>query len=320
MVGRMTDRTVGPMTGRVVVVTGAGGGIGSGAARELARQGATVVAVDNGAGVQGEPLREPTAQATVDQIVAEGGTARASTVSVTDRAELAQLFAEVRADLGSLDAVLNTAGFLHYAKLPLTDLGSWQRVVGVHLEGWLNVLSAALPIMSAAGYGRLVGVTSGVGLGRTSVDGPEYGSAKRSVASLTWQLAPLLPSGVTVNALSPIAATRMVTSALVAAGASPKGLDLSAMPQPESMASTAAYLCSEQVGWCSGRVVFCAGTELSLVGPPRLLEVVRTERVTDFAQALGTVVPEVLVPAEAAQRTTGGSNPRFGPILREVSA
>jgi hypothetical protein len=107
----------------------------------------------------------------------------------------------------------------------------------------------------------------------------------------------------------------MVTGALVAAGMSPKGLDLSSMPQPEAMATTAAYLASERVGWCSGRVVFCAGSELTTIGPPRLLEVVRTEGVRDLPGALGTVVPTVLVPAEQEQRTTGGSNPRFGPIL-----
>ncbi|HKA05229.1 MAG TPA: hypothetical protein VKD67_12910, partial [Acidimicrobiales bacterium] len=163
--------------------------------------------------------------------------------------------------------------------------------------------------------GRIVGFTSGVGLARTNPGGPSYSAAKRAVAALSWQLAPLLPGGVSVSVLSPIAATRMVRDVLVAAGASPRGLDLSAMPQPEHMAPAAAYLASEAAGWLSGSVVFSAGPELSIIAPPRLVEIVRTQATPDVAGALGTVVPVVLKPAEAQQRTTGGSNPRFGNVF-----
>ena len=85
-------------------------------------------------------------------------------------------------------------------------------MLAVHLDGYLNVLGAALPIMAAAGHGRILGVTSGSGW--RPADTGAYGCAKRAVASLTWQLGRHAPPGVVVNAMSPIAVTRMVTAAL----------------------------------------------------------------------------------------------------------
>ncbi len=320
---------MGEFGGRVAVVTGGGGGIGSAVARRLGRQGATVVALDNGAGVEGEPLAEPTAAETVKAIEADGGRGLASTASVTDRDAIQDLFQRIVRDFGSLDVVVNTAGILRFRTLPDSTENDWTAVLDVHLNGYLNILHAALPIMVEAGYGRVVGVTSGAGLARTSGDGLAYGCAKRAVAALTWQLGPLLPPGIALNVLSPIAATRMVRQTILAADEAaavtstdrdPRSLDLSAMPQAEDMAPAAAYLASEQVGWCRGRVVFSAGPEISVIVPPALLEAVRTEDVPDFGAALGTLVPVVLGPAEARQRTGGGANPRFGEVFGVVQA
>ena len=310
--------------GRVAIVTGGGGGIGSAAALELARQGAVVVAMDPGVGVQGEPLAEASAAATVKAIEAEGGKAIASMASVTNREEVAALFGQIVQDLGSLDIVLNTAGILRFRSLAASSEDDWSAVLDVHLNGYLNVLHAALPIMVKAGYGRVVGFTSGAGLARTSGDGLAYGCAKRAVAALTWEMGPRLPSGVAVNALSPIAATRMVRGTIVAAEGrprevDPRSLDLSAMPQAEDMAPAAAYLAGEQAGWCRGRVIYSAGSEVSLIAPPTMLEAVRTEDVRDLGSALATLVPVVLAPAEAQQTTSGGSNPRFGDVFTALA-
>jgi NAD(P)-dependent dehydrogenase (short-subunit alcohol dehydrogenase family) len=238
-----------------------------------------------------------------------------STVSVTDGDALRALFEDTRARYGSLDVVVNTAGIVRSRRLADSIEDDWSSVLGVHFDGYLNVLRIALPMMVDAGYGRVVGVTSGVGLARTAGDAMVYGAAKRAVAALTWELGPLLPPGVNVNALSPIAATRMVRSSLIASGANPRGLDLSAMPQPEAMAPAAAYLAGDRIGWCRGQVIFSAGSELSAISPPRLLEAIRTDGVADMDQVLGTVMPVVLAPAEADQRSGGGSNPRFGDVF-----
>ncbi len=339
----MTDLTSsdGPAAGsgagrqRVAVVTGGGGGIGTAVALELARQGVAVVAMDPGVGVQGEPLAEPTAARTAQLITEAGGVARASAASVTDRAAVRSLFAGVVAEFGGLDIVVNTAGILRFAPFAQASEDDWRAVLGVHLDGYLNVLAEALPLMETAGYGRIVGVTSGAGLARAAGDNASYACAKRAIAAVTWQLAGLLPDGVALNALSPIAATRMVTGALTRAAAPARpdggpdggpgagaaaappggGLDLSSMPTAQDMGPAGAYLAGEQAGSLRGQIVFSAGPELSVISPPRLIEAIRTERAADFAASLDTLVPVVLAPAESGQRSTGGANARFGPVF-----
>jgi NAD(P)-dependent dehydrogenase (short-subunit alcohol dehydrogenase family) len=300
------------------VVTGGGGGIGTAVALQLARQGVAVVAMDPGVGLQGEPLNEPTAAQTTRLIAAEGGVARASTASVTDRGAVRSLFAGVVGEFGSLDIVVNTAGILRFAPFLDASEDDWRAVLDVHLNGYLNVLSEALPVMAAAGYGRIVGVTSGAGLARGAADSAHYSCAKRAVAAVTWQLAGLLPDGVALNALSPLAATRMITGAATGGDASRRqsgGLDLSGLPPARDMAPAAAYLASAAAGSCRGQVIFSASSELSVISPPRLIEAVRTDRTADFAASLDTLVPVVLGPAEEQQRSTGGSNARFGPVF-----
>jgi hypothetical protein len=107
--------------------------------------------------------------------------------------------------------------------------------------------------------------------------------------------------------------TRAVTRGDAAQAAG--GLDLSGLPPAHDMAPLAAFLASEQAGSCRGQVIFSAGPELSVISPPRLLEAIRTDRTADFAASLDTLVPVVLAPAEAQQRSTGGSNARFGPVF-----
>lgn len=302
-------------TGLVAVVTGGGRGIGAATAAELGRRGATVIVVDTGAGLGGEPTNEPVAAETAKRIRDAGGRAEASMVSITDRSALQMLFAEISARHGAIDAVINAAGIIRLPRLADAAEEDWSSVLALHLDGYINVLAAALPVMVEAGHGRIVGFTSGVGLARTSVDAIAYGPAKRAVAALTWQLAPLLPAGIALNAVSPIAATRMVRDSLVAGGANPAGLDMSNMPQPEDMAPAVAYLASDDAAWCRGQVLFSAGSELSLIAPPRLVEAVRSHDAADFPSALDTLVPVVLGPAEAGQATTGGSNPRLGDVF-----
>ena len=87
------------------------------------------------------------------------------------------------------------------------------------------------------------------------------------------------------------------------------------MPQPDDMAKAVAYLVGDEADWSTGRVIFSTGSEITTIEPPRLMEVVRSERVSNYSAVLSTLIPEVFVPAEAAQRTGGGSNSRFGPIF-----
>ncbi|HEY6472452.1 MAG TPA: SDR family NAD(P)-dependent oxidoreductase, partial [Acidimicrobiales bacterium] len=192
---------------RVAAVTGGGGGIGGAIAEDLGRSGWFVVTVDPLVTLEGtEELPEPEST-TAGRIVAAGGSAQASSASVTDGPALRALFRQLADEHGGLDAVVNVAGITRQSYVASGTEEDFQALLDVHLGGYLNVLEAALPIMAAAGHGRIVGVTSGSGW--RAADAGGYSAAKRAVAALTWELGRQAPPGVTVNALSPIANTRM---------------------------------------------------------------------------------------------------------------
>jgi NAD(P)-dependent dehydrogenase (short-subunit alcohol dehydrogenase family) len=305
---------------RVVAVTGGGGGIGAAVAEELGRAGAFVVTMDPLVTLDGSEQLPTPEETTAGRIVAAGGSALASSVSVTDGGAVRGLFDE----LGRLDAVVNVAGISRPTSFARGSEEDWHEVLAVHLDGYLNVLAAALPMMAAAGHGRILGVTSGSGW--RAADTGAYGCAKRAVASLTWQLGRQAPPGVVVNAMSPIAVTRMVTAALGRAqrkggggsgSAATGGLSLGSMPAPDELGPFGAHLVGKDFSWCSGRVLFAGGSEVAVIDEPRLLEVVRTDEVSSLAHVLEAVASGALAPAEARQASSGGSNPRFGPIFDE---
>ena len=323
----MSGPTVSPSGQPVAVVTGGGGGIGAAIAEELGRTGHIVVTVDPLVTLDGAERLASDEPTTAERIVAAGGTARASALSVTDAEGVRALFDELVAEHGRLDAVVNVAGITRPTTFATGSPEDWLAVLSVHLDGYRNVLAAALPIMARAGHGRILGVTSGSGW--RPADTGAYGCAKRAVASLTWQLGRQVPAGVSVNAVSPIAATRMVTAALArvqaqrggGSGASATGgLSLGSMPGPERLGPIGAHLAGEDFAWSSGRIVFASGAEVAVVEPPRLLEVVRTDGVDDLAGVLDVVGPGALVPAEAAQATNGATNPRFPAVFSEPGA
>jgi NAD(P)-dependent dehydrogenase (short-subunit alcohol dehydrogenase family) len=313
------------MSDRVVVVTGGGGGIGAAIAEALGRTGWFVVTVDPLVTVDGTQRLQAPEETTAGRIVAAGGEARASSVSVTDEDALHTLMTELVDEFGSLDAVINVAGITRPTGFAKGTEDDWHALLDVHLGGYLNVLDAALPHMVAAGRGRVVGVTSGSGWRPT--DAGAYSCAKRAVAALTWQLGAALPPGVTVNALSPIAFTRMVEAALGRARSSaggPRsgpsaggGLSLANMPAPEDLAPFGAHLVSDDFEWCRGKVLFAGGSEVALIDEPQLLEVVSAETPAPLAQVLDAVVPTAWAAAEASQASGGGSNPRFGTVFTQ---
>jgi NAD(P)-dependent dehydrogenase (short-subunit alcohol dehydrogenase family) len=305
---------------RVVAVTGGGGGIGAAIAEELGRQGAFVVTMDPLVSLDGSEELPPPEETTAGRIVAAGGSARATSVSVTDGNAVRDLFEE----LGRVDAVINVAGITRPTSFTRGTEDDWRSVLSVHLEGYLHVLGAALPMMAAAGHGRILGVTSGSGW--RPADTGAYGCAKRAVAALTWELGRCAPEGVVINAMSPIAVTRMVTAALARVPASGSkggssstgGLSLGSMPQPEELGPLGAHLVGPDLSWCSGQVIFAGGSEVAVIEPPRLLEVVRTSDAASLAAVLDAVVPGALAPAEAEQLSAGASNPRFGAIFDDA--
>lgn len=314
---------------RVVVVTGGGGGIGAAIAEALGRTGAFVVTVDPLVSVDGSEQLPTPEETTAGRIIAAGGSARASSVSVTDAEGVSNLFQGLVDELGGLDAVVNVAGITRPTSFATGREEEWLGVLSVHLDGYLNILTAALPTMAAAGHGRILGVTSGSGW--RAADAGAYGCAKRAVAALTWQLGRHAPAGVVVNAMSPIAATRMVTAALSRArppaasssgsrASATGGLSLASMPTPDELGPLGAHLLDDAFSWCTGKVIFAGGSEIAVIDEPRLLEVVRADEAASLSRVLDAVTRGALVPAEARQATTGGGNARFATIFGEPAA
>jgi NAD(P)-dependent dehydrogenase (short-subunit alcohol dehydrogenase family) len=303
---------------RVVVVTGGATGIGAAIAKACAYRGDFVVTLDPVVELDGSPRTDAGEETTAGRILAAGGQARTSNASVTDARAVRDLLEGLVAEFGSVDAIVNVAGISRPTGFAHGEQEDWRRVLDVHLGGYLTILREALPLMAAAGHGRILGITSGSGW--RAADAGAYSCAKRAVASLTWQLGASPPPGVTINALSPIAATRMVARALARMETQRKagesrdasgGVSLGAAPPPEHLGPIGAYLASEDFSWCSGRVFFSNGSEISVVEPPRRLESVPTATAPSLAELLDAATPAVLVPAESTQTAGGGGVPRL---------
>jgi NAD(P)-dependent dehydrogenase (short-subunit alcohol dehydrogenase family) len=260
---------MGILDGRVVIVSGGGRGLGRAHCLELARQGATVVVNDLGVTMAGEAEEnlEPPAESVVREIGKLGGSAVADSTSVTDWDGMAGLVARTVEQFGSLDAVVNNAGFLRDRMLTSMSEADFDAVIQVHLKGTFALTRHACGYwreQSKAGRkvsGRVVTTTSGAGL-FGNVGQTNYGSAKSAIATFTLIAAlEMQKYGVTANALSPIAATRMLASVgrTAAADADWDPLD------PANASPVVAWLCSEESGWLSGTVLRVDGNSLQRV-------------------------------------------------------
>jgi 3-hydroxyacyl-CoA dehydrogenase/3a,7a,12a-trihydroxy-5b-cholest-24-enoyl-CoA hydratase len=197
--------------GDVVLVTGAGRGLGESYARYLARLGAHVIVNDLGVDTDGKGRSAAPASAVAFSIVAAGGSASSDHSDVSSPAEARALVAQIIAERGRIDAIINNAGnFPAPADFADTPFAAFESTWYSHMGSTLHLCHAVLPHMRAANYGRIVNTNSTQSLygGTTS---PAYAAAKGAVQGLTLSIAGALRgSGVTANCLSPGAFTRMV--------------------------------------------------------------------------------------------------------------
>lgn len=260
---------MGLLDGRVVIVTGAGRGLGREHCLELARQGASVVVNDLGVGLHGQQdggTRSP-AEEVVDEIIKAGGMAMADGASVADFNATAETIERTVEAYGRLDAVVNNAGIVRDRMITGMTEEDFDAVVAVHLKGTWNLTHHACTYWrerQKAGdqvSGRIVNTTSGSGL-FGNVGQSNYGAAKAGIAALTTITAMEMERyGVTANAVSPLARTRMTeglgTMQPPAAGFDPY--------DPANTSPVVAYLCSAESGWLSGSVLRVMGDTVQVL-------------------------------------------------------
>lgn len=196
-------------SGRVAIVTGAGGGLGRQHALALAARGAKVVVNDLGGAVDGTGGSVGAAQRVVDEIRASGGEAIANGASVTDFAAVQAMVDEAMAKWGRVDILVSNAGILRDKSFAKMDLADFRLVLDVHLMGAVHCCKALWPVLTQQKYGRVVLTTSSSGL-YGNFGQANYGAAKMALVGLMQTLAiEGQKHDIRVNCLAPTAATRM---------------------------------------------------------------------------------------------------------------
>src|SRR2546422_6656271 len=264
---------MGMLSGKTALVTGAGRGIGRGIALALAAAGAKVVVNDIGASLSGEGVENTPAQSVVDEIVKAGGAAQPNYGSVADFGKAAAMVQQAIDSWGRIDIVVHVAGILRDRMIFNMTEDEWDAVINVHLKGMFNVVRAASVSMREQKGGRIISMSSVSALGAPGQ--PNYAAAKAGIIGLTWSTANAMAKyGVTVNAIMPSGATRMIDSTprgrqvFEQTGKWPSELAAGTDRDPDNVAPIVVYLVSDAGASVSGQVFHARGYGYTLLAQP----------------------------------------------------
>jgi len=246
------------LTNDTVLVMGGGGSIGSAIARTAARAGARVAVAD---------FRLQTAQRAVDEIAADGGSAVALEVDLTDSASVQQCVDRAVAEWGSLNSLVNAAGFWSSAPSETMTDEMWHAMMEVNLTGVFRASRAAVPALKAAGCGAIVSLSS-VAAFAASAESAPYSASKAGVIGYTAGLSgELAPHGIRVNAICPGWVDGGFTHNALAKSADPDALRalanskhlLGRMATPDDIANAAVWLLSDLATFVTGTALLVDG-------------------------------------------------------------
>ncbi|WP_434662521.1 SDR family NAD(P)-dependent oxidoreductase [Paraburkholderia sp. A3BS-1L] len=257
------------LAGKVVVVTGSGGGIGRDIALAMARQGAKVVVNDVGASLSGEGHNDGPAQAVVNEIAALGGEATANTDSVAEAAGAARIVKHALDVFGRVDCVVNNAGILRDRFFHKMSEEEFDAVVKVHLYGSYHVSRAAADHFKDQRSGAFVHMTSTSGL-IGNLAQANYSAAKLGIAGLSKSIAvDLQKFGVRSNCIAPFAWSRMIDSIKIDSQEQQARVEKIKQMTPAKIAPLAVFLASEQAADVSGQIFAVRNNEIFLMSQPR---------------------------------------------------
>lgn len=293
---------MGVCEGRVVIITGAGGGLGAAHARVFAAEGAAVIVND---------INQSAAQSVVDEIVANGGRAMANSSDITHYGDSLNAVKQAIENYGGLDVVLNNAGINRDRMFASMTESEWDAIMAVHLKGHFCIASHAVHYWRAQSKAaapvnaRIINTTSGAGL-QGSVGQSNYAAAKAGIAALTLnQAAELARYGITANAIAPAARTGMTTAveAMATRMAAPEDGSFDYFA-PENVSSLLVWLGSVESSHVSGRVFEAEGGKISIASGWRTTEGVDKGARWEPAE-VGAAVEQLLATELPAQKVYG---------------
>ncbi|QIL83958.1 SDR family oxidoreductase [Diaphorobacter sp. HDW4A] len=259
------------MKDKVVVVTGAGNGIGKATALLLARLGAKVVVNDLGSSGNGEGQAAGPANQVVGEIVAAGGQAVADTHSVATREGAASIIQTAVDRFGRIDGVVNNAGILRDRIFHKMNEDEWRAVIDVHLHGSYFVSRAAAPFFKDQESGVMVHMTSTSGL-IGNFGQANYAAAKLGMTALSKSIAlDMARFNVRSNCIAPFAWSRLIGTLPSETEAEKQRLARMQSMKPEQVAAVAAFLISDDSAEINGQVLAVRGNEVMVMSQPRPL-------------------------------------------------
>lgn len=262
---------MGLLDGKVVLITGAGRGIGRDFAIAMAGAGAKVVVNDLGSSTDGTDIEGTPAQEVVREIEGMGGAAIANFGSVSNPDHAGEMVQQAVDEFGQLDAVVNNAGILRDRIFHKMSLDEWHDVINVHLNGSFYVARAAADVFRARESGAYVHMTSTSGL-IGNFGQANYAAAKLGIAALSKSIAlDLGRYNVRSNCIAPFAWTRMIGTIPITDEAQKERIERLKEMTPAKIAPMAVYLCSDAAADVTGQIFAVRNNEIFLMSQNRPL-------------------------------------------------